>query len=79
MLDILRINILIRKLKDLFVDRLVQQVDMLREQISMYENQLKVQSESKFCFVFFSLISTKSCTFDFIFIQWKKQKVSSMH
>jgi hypothetical protein len=35
------------KLKDLFVDRLVQQVDMLREQISMYEYQLRIQS--KFC------------------------------
>jgi len=30
--------------KDLFVDRLVQQADSLREQISMYEHQLRVQS-----------------------------------
>ena len=36
-------------LQDLFVDRLVQQVDTLREQISMYEYQLKVQSMSKNC------------------------------
>ena len=31
--------------EDLFVDRLVQQVDELREQISMYEYQLRVQSK----------------------------------
>ncbi|CAF3188737.1 unnamed protein product [Rotaria sp. Silwood2] len=34
-----------KRIQDLFVDRLVQQVDMLREQISMYEYQLKVQME----------------------------------
>ncbi|CAF3990344.1 unnamed protein product [Rotaria magnacalcarata] len=34
-----------KRIQDLFVDRLVQQVDNLREQISMYEYQLKVQME----------------------------------
>ncbi|CAF4208287.1 unnamed protein product [Rotaria socialis] len=34
-----------KRVQDLFVDRLVQQVDSLREQISMYEYQLKVQME----------------------------------
>jgi hypothetical protein len=36
---------LLIKFKDLFVDRLVQQVDTLREQISMYEYQLRIQSK----------------------------------
>lgn len=35
---------LIELLQDLFVDRLVQEVDELREKISMYEYQLRVQS-----------------------------------
>ena len=39
--------------KDLFVDRLVQQVDMLREQISMYEYQLRTQS--KFILFYFCI------------------------
>ncbi|CAF5050258.1 unnamed protein product, partial [Rotaria sp. Silwood1] len=34
-----------KRVQDLFVDRLVQQVDNLREQISMYEYQLKIQME----------------------------------
>ncbi|CAF3905083.1 unnamed protein product, partial [Rotaria sordida] len=34
-----------KRVQDLFVDRLVQQVDMLREQISMYEYQLRIQME----------------------------------
>lgn len=38
----------LQSLQDLFVDRLVQQVDELREQISMYEYQLRVQSKSHF-------------------------------
>lgn len=34
-----------KKVQDLFVDRLVQEVDELRERISMYEYQLRVQME----------------------------------
>lgn len=34
-----------KKVQDLFVDRLVQQVDNLREQISTYEYQLRIQSK----------------------------------
>ncbi|CAF1537043.1 unnamed protein product, partial [Didymodactylos carnosus] len=34
-----------KQLQDLFVDRLVEQADMLREQIAMYEYQLRSQME----------------------------------
>ncbi len=40
-----------KKIQDLFVDRLVQQADMLREQISMYEYQLRVQSKFQIDFI----------------------------